>query len=93
VRLAHIFALVANIASQPAEPLLVNEHTAAGMLSLSIPTLRRLRASGELPYCRIGAAVRYRVEDLREWVAQRTRRTQAPPQEPLATLRLVGGCG
>lgn len=47
------------------EPLAVAPRTAARMLSISEPTLRKLG----IPKVRIGASgVRYSVEDLRQWL-------------------------
>lgn len=56
---------------------LLNDKDAAKYLGLSVATLRAWRyrqASGEAenqdlpPYCRLGSAIRYRREDLDEWV-------------------------
>jgi len=44
---------------------------AAAYLSISLPTLFRLTRSGELPHLRIGRVIRYRVEDLDSFLAER----------------------
>jgi excisionase family DNA binding protein len=50
------------------EMICLTPKAAAKTLSLSVRTLARLRERGEGPrYYRVGKAVRYRVEDLREW--------------------------
>lgn len=53
---------------------LVNEHEAARILAIEVATLRRWRWSGQGPcFYKIGAAVRYRADDLAEFI-QRARR-------------------
>jgi len=54
---------------------------AAERCRLSIPTLERLRLSGDGPvYLKLGRAVRYRDEDLDTWLASRvTRSTSDTP--------------
>ena len=52
--------------------LLLNEKEAAVLLSMSTHFLRRDRISQNsvgIPFVRIGAAIRYRVEDLKLWIA------------------------
>jgi hypothetical protein len=57
---------------------LVDEHAAAERLGLAVATLRRWRWSKSgLPWVKCGAAVRYSVNDLNEFVA-------ANRQEPVA---------
>jgi excisionase family DNA binding protein len=51
--------------------LLVKVKEAAEMTSLSTRTLWTLTNRGELPAVRIGRAVRYSVDDLRDWIARR----------------------
>jgi hypothetical protein len=46
------------------EPLLVDTLDACRLLSVSEPTLRKLN----IPKVPIGRAVRYSIEDLREWI-------------------------
>jgi hypothetical protein len=48
------------------EPLLVDACDACRLLSVSEPTFRKLN----IPRIPIGRAVRYSIEDLREWVRQ-----------------------
>jgi excisionase family DNA binding protein len=49
-------------------PLLLNEREAARSLGISPRKLWALRASGEIPFLRIGRAVRYSVEALGRWI-------------------------
>ncbi len=54
---------------------LLNEHEAAYALGLKVATLRRWRWAGrELPFFKIGAAVRYAAEDIDAFI-QAARRT------------------
>jgi hypothetical protein len=49
---------------------LVDEHAAAAKLGLSVKTLRRWRWAGkEVPYIKLGAAVRYDLADLDAYIA------------------------
>lgn len=53
---------------------LLTTKEAAGRVCLSARTLERLRAAGEGPnFLKIGRWVRYRVEDLEEWLESRAR--------------------
>jgi excisionase family DNA binding protein len=52
--------------------LLLTAREAAAALSISARKLWSLTASGEVPHVRIGRAVRYPVDELAEWIAQRT---------------------
>lgn len=45
------------------------EQTARG-IGVSVRTLDRLVQAGRIPYCRVGGRVVFRVEALREWLAQ-----------------------
>ena len=47
------------------DQLLVDQPTAARMLSLSVGGLRKLTARGVVPACKLGRSVRYDVADLR----------------------------
>ena len=52
------------------EPTLVTAKEVASMLQVSIRTLWRLRSAGQLPSpLRIGNAVRWRVDEIRIWIA------------------------
>ena len=62
---------------QRPEPLLVDEREAARLLSCSTRTLYNLRKRGELPAIKIGEAVRYDVEDLREFIERAKRGPRA----------------
>ena len=51
---------------------LLNEHDVARITSLSVATVRRWRLLNRGPkYIKIGAAVRYRSEDLTAWLQSR----------------------
>ncbi len=55
---------------------LLNEHEAAALLSLAVPTLRRWRWSGNGPrFAKIGRAVRYDPAELRTYIEAQTRRS------------------
>jgi predicted site-specific integrase-resolvase len=55
------------------QPLL-NEHDAASMLNVSAGTLRNWRSKGDgPPFIRVGSAIRYAPEGLRQYVEARTR--------------------
>lgn len=57
---------------------LLPEKKVAQMLSLSVQTLRNDRAKRQgLPYVKLGAAVRYRVDDVEAYVAARQIRPEA----------------
>ena len=60
---------------------LIDEHQAAAFLCVSLSTLRRERAKPVLgiPLIRIGAAVRYRRQDLTAWVEAQLINPAAPP--------------
>lgn len=50
--------------------LLLTEKDVARIVNLSLPTLRRWRAAGEGPlFVKIGSAVRYRDQDVAQWLA------------------------
>jgi predicted DNA-binding transcriptional regulator AlpA len=54
------------------EIVLLNEFAVAEMLRLSVATIRRWRLLRQGPkYIKIGAAVRYRPEDVSAWLASR----------------------
>ena len=57
----------------PTPPRLLTPSEAAAFLSISLRTLSRLTASGELPYARIGRQRRYEMEALLAFVASQRR--------------------
>ena len=62
---------VNQISSSGAEPLLVPAAEVARMLQVSARTLWRLRSAGQLPaLVRLGGAVRWRLEEIRKWIAE-----------------------
>jgi excisionase family DNA binding protein len=64
------------IASSPMPngPRVLDAQGAARYLSLGLDTLYRLVRSGELPHSRIGKSIRFRPEDLDEYIAVRVTR-------------------
>ena len=56
------------------EPLTVNAKEAARLLGICERTLRTLTRNGELPVVRIMTRVLYSVEDLREFIRQRSKK-------------------
>lgn len=51
---------------------LLNEHEVARITGLSVASVRRWRITRQGPkYLKLGAAVRYRTEDLSEWLESR----------------------
>ena len=57
-----------------ADDALVTAMAMAEMLGISEKTLNKWRSTGEnnVPYVKIGKAVRYRTADVRAWVEKRT---------------------
>lgn len=55
-------------------PRVLDAQRAARYLSLGLDTLYRLVRSGELPHTRIGKSIRFRPEDLDEYIAARVTR-------------------
>ena len=55
-------------------PRVLDAQGAARYLSLGLDTLYRLVRSGELPHSRIGKSIRFRPEDLDEYIAARVTR-------------------
>ena len=55
-------------------PRVLDAQRAARYLSLGLDTLYRLVRSGELPHTRIGKSIRFRPEDLDEYIATRVTR-------------------
>jgi excisionase family DNA binding protein len=62
------------IAHRPDEPRVLDAQGAARYLSLGLDTLYRLVRSGELPHSRVGKSIRFRPEDLDEYIAARVTR-------------------
>jgi predicted DNA-binding transcriptional regulator AlpA len=59
---------------------LLNEHEAAALLHLAVPTLRRWRWSGQGPrFVKIGRAVRYDPSELRAYIERQTRSSTSDP--------------
>ena len=52
--------------------ILLNEHDVARCVAMSVATVRRWRLLGQGPrFIKIGAAVRYKPEDVAEWLESR----------------------
>lgn len=49
-------------------PLLVTYEEAGRMLSLTTRTLRRMVASRDIPFLRVGRQIRFDPADLRKWI-------------------------
>ena len=62
------------------EKLLLNDVELSKALGLSLSFIRRDRANGKLgiPYLRLGRAVRYDVEQVKAWLAERSGRASEP---------------
>ncbi len=58
-----------NASAEPRSSNLVNEHQVARSLAVSVASVRRWRLLKAGPkYIKIGAAVRYKPEDIRSWI-------------------------
>jgi len=56
--------------AEPVDTELISAETLARWLDLSVRTLWRLRSAGQLPPAiRLGGSVRWRVEEIRAWIA------------------------
>jgi predicted DNA-binding transcriptional regulator AlpA len=66
---------------------LLNEHDVARITGMSVASVRRWRLSsaGGPKYLKIGAAVRYKPEDVSEWLASRP--TGGGPEAARSELR------
>jgi excisionase family DNA binding protein len=53
------------------EPMLLTSRQAARLLAISERTLYTFTKAGAIPVVRIGRAVRYGTDDLREWIRSR----------------------
>jgi predicted DNA-binding transcriptional regulator AlpA len=61
------------LVNKPKELRHLNEHELAELLNVSVATLRRWRILGYGPkFVKFGAAVRYSMEGVHEWVSSRT---------------------
>jgi excisionase family DNA binding protein len=66
---------------------LMTENEIADMLRLSTRSIRKARQSGSLPHVRLGRLVRYRVEDVREFVANAVVANDHQPTSNMTTRR------
>jgi excisionase family DNA binding protein len=73
IRSAAQSSVIAPLA-KPDGPRVLDAQGAARYLSLGLDTLYRLVRSGELPHSRIGKSIRFRPEDLDEYIAARVTR-------------------
>ena len=62
-----------SVVTSRSRPLAVDVHEAAGMLRLSVKTIRREIQSGNLPALRIGRYLRVRVVALENYLRERER--------------------
>ena len=62
--MSHASASVAVVA----EPLLYTPKQVAGLLQVSLTTIRRWTADGQLPCLKIGGGIRYRPRDVRAFI-------------------------
>jgi len=58
---------------QPPAPLLLKACDAAVLLAISERKLWQMTNAGKIPCIRMGRAVRYSPDDLKEWIADQTR--------------------
>ena len=73
---------------------LLNEHDVARITAMSAATIRRWRLLGQGPrYIKIGAAVRYRPEDLSAWLGTRPTGGGHPQQQEAQIERVTAGQG
>ena len=72
---------------------LYNEVEAADMLNMSIAWMQRMRWSGNgPPFVKIGHAVRYRPEDIQDWINERLRTSTSDCQRDCSTCPLREFC-
>ena len=62
--------------SNMSDPLALRPREAARRLGISERTLWTLMKAGDIPHVRVGRAVLYPVDTLRDWLASRSRKTQ-----------------
>ena len=60
---------------------LLKEPEAAEYLRVRPPTIRKWRRAGLLPFAKLGACVRYRLEDLDAFIAASLRPNPKPPDQ------------
>jgi excisionase family DNA binding protein len=65
---------IPSMGSSDGVPRVLDARRAARYLSLGLDTLYRLVRAGELPHTRIGKSIRFRPEDLDEYIAARVTR-------------------
>jgi predicted DNA-binding transcriptional regulator AlpA len=60
---------------------LLNEHEVAGVVGLSVASIRRRRLLRQPPtFVRIGSAIRYRRQDIADWLASLPNTTSTKPR-------------
>jgi excisionase family DNA binding protein len=76
-------SLVESPLTDTQEPLLIAADELARLMQISRRTLWRLRSAGELPEpVRLGGTVRWRLEEVRDWVAMGCPRPQSSENGP-----------
>lgn len=69
--------------TQTTVPTLLNASQVAAMLNISCRTLWRLKSAGKLPEAvRVGSSVRWRQEDLQNWIAGGCQTLESPQNVP-----------
>lgn len=69
---------------ETAEPLLITAQDVARLLKVSTRSLWRLRSAGDIPApIRVGAAVRWRIDEITKWIADGCPKRQARENEGL----------
>jgi predicted DNA-binding transcriptional regulator AlpA len=59
---------------------LLTESEVAPLIGLSVHWLRRMRwAGGGIPFIKMGAAVRYRLDDVQSYIGARVRKSTSDP--------------
>ena len=86
------------VAKLLAEPLLITAAELAKLLQVSTRTLWRLRSAGQLPEAvRLGGAVRWRLDEIKEWIADGCQNEKRkvdgirPPRAPLPATAIEAG--
>jgi predicted DNA-binding transcriptional regulator AlpA len=66
------------------EPLLVTAHEFARLLQISVRTLWRMRSAGHVPSpISFGATVRWRLDEIKKWIADGCPKREARDNEGL----------
>lgn len=66
-----MIAMYSAVKTEHSEPMLLKVSDAAKTLAIGQQTLLRLARAGDVPAVRIGRSVRFRPDDLRNWIERR----------------------